>query len=335
MGASLADIAAHAGVSEATVSRVLNERPGVAPEKRQAVLTALHVLGYERPTRLSRRTGRPVGMILPELANPFYPALAQALGANFARRRFTPLLGAQEDGAFHEDEQIEMLIESGAAGIVFVRGRHSDTSVPVTRYQELRERGLMLGFVNGFRDGVDAPFFSVDEVAGMTLAVRHLVALGHRRIALANGPAQLVSSQRMLEGYRAALEAAVPDAKPILANSFLTDDGGISAARSLLASGCTAIVCASDLVAVGVLAEARRQGLEVPRDLSVIGFDDSPLARHSWPPLTTVQQPLVAMSVGIADAFVGEMNKVPASRSEYLFQPELVVRESTGAVPAA
>lgn len=336
MSATLAEIAAHAGVSQATVSRVLNEKPGVAPDKRRAVLTSLDLLGYERPSRLRARTARPVGLLLPELGNPIFPAFAQALAPNFARRGFTPVIGTQSEGGLHEDEIIDMFVEAGVAGILFVAGRHADTAESTERYRTLRERGLPLAFVNGYRDGVDAPFFSFDDLTAMSLAVRHLTAMGHHRIGFAAGPETLVSSRRASEGFeRAVQESLGPEIAPLIVHALISDDGGVSAARSLLGEGCTAIVCASDLIAIGVLAEARRQGLRVPEDLSVVGLDDSILARSSWPPLTTIRQPVSLMGIAVADAFVGEMNGVPASRTEYLFQPELVLRESTGPVSAS
>ncbi len=331
MAATLADIAAHAGVSEATVSRVLNDRPGVTPAKRQAVLTALDVLGYERPSGLRRRSGRPVGVILPEFTNPIYPAFAQALAPNFARRGFTPLVGSQAEGGLHEAEYVEMFVEAGAAGIVFVSGAHADSTTPVARYQELRAVGLPLAFVNGYRTGIDAPFFSIDDHAAMGLAVRHLVSMGHTRLGLASGPESLVPTIRKVAGFREAVaEELGAEAEAPVVPSMVSDDGGLTAARTLLAAGCTGIVCASDIIALGVLSEARRRGLSVPRDLSVVGFDDSTVARHSWPPLTTVRQPVTTMSIAIADAFVGEMNHIYAQRTEYVYQPELVVRESSG-----
>lgn len=334
MSATLADIAAHARVSEATVSRVLNDRPGVAQSKRQAVLTALDLLGYERPTRLRQRSGKPVGVILPELANPLYPAFAQALGPNFARRGFSPLVGAESEGGLNEDEYIDIFIEAGASGLLFISGRHADSNQPVKRYQELRDLGLPLAFVNGHRPDIDAPFFSIDDVTAMSLAVQHLASMGHRRVGLANGPESSIPSRRKAQGFQDAVrEILGPEFDGQTESSMNSDDGGRAAGRALIAKGCTGIVCASDLIAVGVLDEARRQGMKIPADLSVIGMDDSAIARHSWPPLTTIRQPVAAMSIAIADAFVGEMNRVPASRTEYLFQPELVVRASTGAAP--
>ncbi len=334
MGATLAEIAANAGVSQATVSRVLNEKPGVAPEKRRAVLTALDLLGYERPSRLRARTARPVGVLLPGLGNPILSAFAQALTPNFARRGFTTLIGTRGDGGQHEAEVVEMFVEAGVAGILFVAGDHADTAQPTERYRGLRSRGLPLGFVNGYRDDVDAPFFSLDDYAAVSIAVRHLAAMGHARLGLACGPDTLVASRRAVEGFSAAVaEACGADAVAAVAHVLVSDDGGVSAARSLLGEGCTAIVCTSDLIAMGVLAEARRTGVSVPAQLSVIGLDDSILARSSWPPLTAVRQPVAQMAVAIADAFVGEMNGIPASRTEYLFQPELLLRESTGPAP--
>jgi DNA-binding LacI/PurR family transcriptional regulator len=335
MTATLADIAAHAGVSEATVSRVLNDKPGVAPDKRRAVLTALDVLGYERPSRLRSRTARPVGVLLPELGNPIFPAFAQALAPNFARRGFTPLIGTQSEGGLHEDEIVDMFVEAGVSGILFVAGRHADGAESVDGYNKLLGLGLPLGFVNGHRHGVDAPFFSIDYAAAMTMGVRHLVAMGHQSIGFASGPESWVSTRRADGGFRAAIEESLGSATAAsIVHAPLSDDGGASAARALLSENCTAIMCASDLMAIGVLAEARRQGVSVPGELSVVGFDDSILARSSWPPLTTIRQPVPTMGIAVADAFVGEMNSIPASRIEYLFQPELVVRESTGSAPS-
>jgi DNA-binding LacI/PurR family transcriptional regulator len=333
MTAKLSDIAAQAGVSEATVSRVLNDRPGVAAAKRQAVLTALDLLGYERPARLRRRSGRSVGLILPELSNPIFPAFAQALGSNLARRGFTPVLGTQSDGGVHEDEYIDMLLEAGAAAIVFVCGRHADTTHDLARYQQLRELGIPLALINGYREGLDAAFFSVDDKSGVALAVRHLASMGHQRIGLATGPVDFVSSRRKVEAFEALADGVGAEARVEYAP--FTEDGGSAATRALLAQDCTAIVCGSDVTALGVLTQARRDDLTVPGDLSVVGFDDSLVARHSWPPLTTIRQPVTAMSLALVDALVGEINGIPASRTEYVFSPELIVRESTGPRQAA
>ncbi len=197
VAARLADIAAQAGVSEATVSRVLNGKPGVSDATRQAVLTALDVLGYERPAKLKQHSAGLVGLIVPELENPIFPAFAQVIESALARQGYTPVLCTQTPGGVHEDEYTKMLLERGVAGIVFVSGLHADATADPARYQALRRRGLPIVLVNGYVEGVDAPFISNDDVASMELSVGHLVELGHtadrarrRPPALHHGAAQ-------------------------------------------------------------------------------------------------------------------------------------------------
>ena len=186
--ARLADIAAQADVSEATVSRVLNDRPGVSEPTRQAVLTAIDVLGYDRPTRLKPKSALLVGLVMPELVNPIFPAFAQVIETALAAEGFTPVLCTQTPGGVHEDDYVQMLLDRGVSGIIFLSGQHADATSEPARYQSLRERGLPIVLVNGWLSGVDAPFVSNDDVASMDLAVNHLVQLGHTEIGLAVGP---------------------------------------------------------------------------------------------------------------------------------------------------
>jgi len=176
MAARLLDIAQQAGVSEATVSRVLNDRPGVSTETRQAVLTALDVLGYERPARLRKRSAGLVGLVVPELDNPIFPAFAQIIESNLAQGGYTPVLCTQTPGGVTEDEYVEMLLDRQVSGIVFVSGLHADTAADHERYHKLLARPLPIVLVNGYLDGIDAPFISNDDVASMDLAVSHLAA---------------------------------------------------------------------------------------------------------------------------------------------------------------
>ena len=193
----LKDLADQAGVSTATVSRVLNGKHGVASETRKAVLAALDVLGYDRPEKLRTRSKGLVGLIVPELNNPVFPALAQAIENALADRGYTPLLCTQSPGGTTEDEYIEMLIDHDVDGIVFVSGRHADTSASTERYHRLRGRGVPIVFVNGYAAGVDAPAVSTDDAVAMSLAVRHLTSLGHSEIGLATGPDRYVPAQQI------------------------------------------------------------------------------------------------------------------------------------------
>src|SRR3954452_10573804 len=205
MRARMSDIAVQAGVSEATVSRVLNGRPGVADGTRQAVLTALDVLGYERPTRLKKRSAGLVGLIVPELDNPIFPAFAQVIESTLAQHGYTPVLCTQSPGGVTEDEYVEMMLDRQVSGIVFVSSLSADTAADPSRYRRLIERPLPIVLVNGYAETIEAPFVSCDDRLAGDLAVSHLVALGHRRIGMISGPNRFINTQRKLAGYRAAL----------------------------------------------------------------------------------------------------------------------------------
>ena len=148
--ARLADIAAQAGVSEATVSRVLNGKPGVSAVTRQAVLAALDVIGYERPQRLRQRSDGLVGLVTPELDNPIFPAFAQAIEKALTQHGYTPVLCTQLPGGATEDEFTELLVERGVSGIVFVSGLHADVTADSDRYTRLIGQGVPIVLLNGY-----------------------------------------------------------------------------------------------------------------------------------------------------------------------------------------
>ncbi|HEY3535582.1 MAG TPA: LacI family DNA-binding transcriptional regulator [Pedococcus sp.] len=333
MRARLADIAAHAEVSEATVSRVLNDKPGVAAATREAVLASLDVLGYDRPSRLRRKSAGLVGLVVPELTNPIFPAFAQIIETSLARHQFTPVLCTQTPGGVHEDDYVQMLLERGVAGIIYVSGQHADTNTDPERYRRLTERGLPIVLVNGYHEGIDAPFISNDDVASMELSVNHLVQLGHKQIGLAIGPDRYVPVIRKVQGFRAQMKALLgrDDVDELVERTMFSVEGGDTAGARLIERGCTAVVCGSDLMALGAIRAARRAGLRVPEDVSVVGYDDSPLIAFTDPPLTTVRQGVQAMSEAAVRALLDEIAGDPAPRAEFVFRPELVVRSSTAA----
>ncbi|GAA3758624.1 LacI family DNA-binding transcriptional regulator [Streptomyces tremellae] len=339
MTARLAGIAARAGVSEATVSRVLNGRPGVAAGTRTAVLAALDALGYPHPVRERRRGGALVGLVMPELDNPVFPALAQAVGAALARQGCTPVLATQAQEGAAEDELTAMLVERGVAGLIIVSGQHADTTADLGRYERLRAQGVPFVLVDGFAPGVSAPFISPDDRAAVRLAVTHLVALGHRRVGLAVGPRRFVPVVRKADAFLDAVGELLGqprrEAEQLIVQSLFTLEGGEAAASALLDAGCTALVCASDMMALGAVRAVRRRGLDVPRDVSVVGYDDSSPMAFTDPPLTTVRKPVAAMGQAAVRTLLEEIAGTPAARGELVFLPELVVRGSTAAAPGA
>ncbi len=333
MRARLADIAQHAGVSEATVSRVLNGKPGVADGTRQAVLTSLDVLGYDRPSRLRRKSAGLVGLVMPELTNPVFPAFAQVIETALSRHGFTPVLCTQTPGGVHEDEYVQMLLDRGVAGIIYVSGQHADSTTDPRRYVQLRDRGLPIVLVNGYLAGVDAPFISNDDEASMDLSVGHLVHLGHTSIGLAIGPDRYVPVIRKVAGFRRSMASLLgrSDVDDLVVQSVFSVEGGAAAAARLLERGATAIICGSDLMALGAIRAVRSVGMRVPEDISVVGYDDSTLMPFTDPPLTTIRQNVPAMGDAAVQALLSEIAGSPSPRTEYVFRPELVVRGSTGA----
>ena len=334
MKARLSDIAAQAGVSEATVSRVLNGKSGVAESTRHAVLTALDLLGGERPARLRQRRLGLIGLIIPELENPVFPMFAQVIERELTQGGYTTVLCTQWPGGTTEDDYVELLLDRAISGIIFVSGLHADSAAEHGRYGKLVAQRLPIVMVNGAAPDVDAPFISSDDGVAAELAVAHLASLGHRRIGLAVGPDRFVPAHRKANGFRRAMRS-IGVADPVMVNSLYSVEGGHAAAGQLLDAGVTGIVCGSDLMALGTVRAVRQRGLRVPEDVSVVGYDDSPLIAFTDPPLTTVRQPVAAMGRAAVGALLDEIAGVPVPRTEFLFRPELVMRSSTGPAPVA
>ncbi|MFT4157318.1 MAG: LacI family DNA-binding transcriptional regulator [Microbacterium sp.] len=335
MSIRLGEVAAHAGVSTATVSRVLNNRAGVSESTRASVLASIDVLGYQRPTQLLARRSGQVGLVVPELDDPVIPLFAQFIESCLAQHGYMPLLCTRTPGGITEGEYVELLRDNGVSGIIFVAGLHADSTADLSHYRRLSEIGLPTVCINGFAAEIEATFISTDDQSAMDQAVKHLAMLGHTRIGLAVGPERLVPSQRKSAGFARAIRAHLGDVEVRVASGLPSVAGGSSSATSLLAEGCTAIVCGSDLIALGAVRAARREGLSVPFDVSVIGYDDSMLMGFADPALTTIRQPVLAMGTAAVDALIDEIAGRSRLRSELLFAPELVLRDSTAAVRAS
>ncbi|NEB76619.1 LacI family transcriptional regulator [Streptomyces sp. SID14478] len=331
----LAQVAKKVGVSEATVSRVLNGRPGVSEATRQSVLTALDVLGYERPTQLRGERSRLVGLVIPELQNPIFPAFAEVMGGALAQRGLTPVLCTQTKGGAAEADYVDLLLQQQVSGVVFAGGLFAESNAQHGHYHRLAERRIPVVLINAAVEGIDFPCVACDDTVAVEQAWRHLSSLGHRRIGLALGPRDHEPSRRKLQAARALARAAgtsLPD--EFVERSIFSLEGGQAAATRLLARGVTGIVCASDPLALGAVRAARRRGLRVPQDLSVVGYDDSSFMTCTEPPLSTVRQPIEAMGRAAVDLLVAAIQGAQSHPGELLFEPELVVRGSTAQAPA-
>jgi DNA-binding LacI/PurR family transcriptional regulator len=210
---------------------------------------------------------------------------------------------------------------------------HANTHETNERYRRLRKLGIPLVLVNGYMEGIDAAFVSDDDHTAMSLAVGHLTSLGHTRIGLAVGPDIYTPVVRKVEGFTHAVDA-IGGVEALIEHALFTIQGGRAAALRLIDHGATALVCGSDLMALGALQACRSRRLAIPGDISVVGYDDSPLMAYTGPPLTTVRQAIPAMCNHAVRVLRDELAGRPVSHQEYLFQPELIVRGSTGAAPA-
>jgi LacI family repressor for deo operon, udp, cdd, tsx, nupC, and nupG len=325
----LTEVAKKAGVSEATVSRVLNGRGGVSEATRTAVLTALDVLGYERPTKLRGERARLVGLVLPELQNPIFPAFAEAVTGALVQRGFSPILCARTMGGVSEVDFVEMLLEHQVSGIIFAGGNYAMAGAGHDHYHMLAGRGLPAVLVNAGVDELSFPRVSTDDAVAVEQAYAHLVSLGHERIGALLGPADHVPSQRKLAALQAAVKNGGGDVTYEVERSAFSMEGGRAAAAKLIGRDATGILCASDVLALGAVRAVRRLGLRVPADVSIIGYDDSALMTCMDPPLTTVRQPIEAMGQSVVDLLVQQIGGTGVAPDELLFEPELVVRGST------
>jgi alanine racemase len=332
MRIKLQDVARRAGVSEATVSRVINGKSGVSPARRASVLSVLAELGYDPPhLRGTERAGL-VGLIVPELDNPIFPAFAQAIEARLLARGYVSVLCCAGRIGATEEDYVPTLLDRGAAGMIFVSCRHAIVDADHEIYRELHARRLPMVFANGGIAGLGVPSVSCHEEVAARIAVEHLASLGHRRVGFLTGRFEHVCVIRRHAGYRSAVDELGLDGDPdLVATSLFSVEGGRAGAHRLLEAGATGIVAASDLMALGAIRAVRETGRRVPEDVSVIGYDDTDLMRFTDPPLTSIRQPVDAIADHTVELLLAQIAGRPYAEAEYLVRPELVVRSTTAA----
>jgi DNA-binding LacI/PurR family transcriptional regulator len=336
----LSAVASFAGVSLATVRRVLNDHPSIAQETRDRVLTALDVLGHERPARFRQGRAGLVGLVVPDLQNPIFPAFVESVSAGVVKQGLMPVLCTRTADGVSEANYIKLLMDHDVAGIIFIGSSYADAGPEYSA--ELRERGIPVVLINPADTNEGIRRVSVDDAAAVDLALDHLGSLGHTRVGMVLGPVGHVPSARKLGAFVAHCErtGGEPGAwRDLVAHTGFSIEDGRSATTRLLSAGtgatalaCTALICASDALALGAVRAAHRLGLSVPGDLSVVGFDDSPYMIATGPPLTTVRQPVRAIAAAAAEALKAQISGHAVLGEETLYEPELIVRASTGTV---
>jgi DNA-binding LacI/PurR family transcriptional regulator len=336
----LQDVSALAGVSEATVSRVMNGKDGVRASTRDRVLSVLAELGYVPASLSASPHAGVIGLIVPELDNPIFPKFVQTIEARLLTSGYLCVLCCATRVGATEDDYLESLVDRRVAGVIVISGRHADTRADHSIYDEITRRGIGLVTINGAMapDATGAalvPSVSTDDHAATVTAYRHLSELGHERIGLLIGPTCYTPVQRKLAGFVEAARAdgVEGDLDDRVIETIFTLDGGFTGAQRLLDNGITGIVAASDMMALGSIRAARQLGLAVPADVSVVGFDDTELMRFTDPPLTTVHQPVTRIVDHAVDVLFAQIQGQAFDRAERLLPGELIVRGTTGPAP--
>ncbi|MGN6761826.1 MAG: LacI family DNA-binding transcriptional regulator [Leifsonia sp.] len=327
--ASMRDVAALAGVSHQTVSRVINEHPSIREATRQRVLDAMSQLHY-RPNRAARALvtarSRTIGVLSTSAAALYGPVSSinaiqdagRAAGYYIAVAQLADLSpGSIAAGLDH-------LLAQSVEGIVVIAPQE-------VVLDQLQTAGLTVPYVTlqGGPSTVQREL-TVDQVAGARTATRHLIELGHRRIAHISGPLEWFEAQARVHGYRVELAEAGLEPEPAAAGDWTAESGYRVGLRVLTDPRVTAVFTSNDQMALGLYHAANEAGRRIPADLSVVGFDDIPEAAHFWPPLTTVRQDFTELGRRSIESIVAEIEGGTEPTAVSL-QPDLIVRASTAA----
>lgn len=334
----IVDVAKRAGVSTATVSRVLNGKQFVAEDLRGRVQAAVAELGYN-PNMAARnlRTLRSskVLLLVPDISNPFFGKVIRGAEAEARRGGFSVVLGDTRNDPAFEDQYAAMLGRREVDGLIFLGQR-----LPRPLRKLVAQGSATVPVVNGCEYSPELGVSSVhiDNAGAGGDAIRHLLDLGHRRIGVITGALSSPLSQDRLRGAQAAVDA-VPGAALVVRHGDFSIESGFAQTQNLLADGVTALFCFSDEMALGAMAAIRAAGLACPADVSVVGFDDVRFASFASPALTTISQPadeIGRRAMALLLAHLGAPDAAPPGDApEIVVLPhQLIVRESSGPAPA-
>ncbi len=322
------DVAKLAGVSTGTVSRVLNDHPSVTDELRTRVRSIIEQLGYmPDPSARSMRSkvSRLIGIIIPDLTNPFFSELVQSAEQAAAKHGYNIIVMTSFDRAAKEADRIGQLTSRKVDGIILVPSNDFHTlKVP---------KGLPIVIVDRLLAGYSG--IAADHRSGVRLGVEHLVKLGHHRIGFISGPKSSVPANDRLQGYLDAMKSAnngSQSAAQLIAEAAFDYESGRSAGNYLLARARherpTAVFASSDQQAIGCMRAAHDLGIPVPAALSIVGFDGIPLASMTTPRLTTVKQPIQQIAAAAVAVLLGKQD-APDLGKPLLLPCELSKGETT------
>lgn len=320
-----------AGVHPATASRALNEHTAglLSPETAERVRQAAEQLGY-RVNRMARalktRRSFAIGMLIPDITNPFFPPIVKGAEDALAHVGYTLLLANTDNDETKERLQLSSMLQSQVDGLLMATARRRGTAV-----EQLRSGPVPMVLVNRTIDRGGVSAVIPDDLGSIGLAVRHLHELGHRRIGHVGGPADTSTGSRRARGFTEAMRDLDLPAGRIVRAKLFNEEEGRRAAATLLEREptITAIVAANDLLALGTLDAAAAAGLHCPEDLSIVGVNDMPMSDRVQPPLTTVRVGEYDLGRQAARLLLGHIEQPERQPETVLIAPELVVRESS------
>jgi len=335
--ATIRDVADRAGVSTATVSRVLAGIGNPKPETAAAVMRAVQDLGY-RPSGVARslrmKRTRTLGLIVTDIQNPFFPELVQAADSAARSLNYSIILGSAAYDEHRAMHYLDLMVDRRVDGLIIASSQLSEES-----WQWLLASPVPVVVVNAEPTGLPVPVITSDNIGGTRLAVEHLVGLGHRKIAYIRGYEGFTADLPRVEGFRQACAAAgIPASDIVEIRGDGQFEGGERATAEMLAAGAdvTAIVCHNDVTAIGAMRAIRAAGKRVPQHISVVGCDDIAAAAWVVPALTTVAQQKAEMGTMAVERLAAALdNPESAGEAETVRIPMVLrVRESTGPAPA-
>jgi LacI family transcriptional regulator, galactose operon repressor len=327
------DIAREAGVSTATVSRVINNYNYVSPASRERVLEVIRRHNYY-PSAHARglASGRTnlIGLVISDIANPFFPELVKGIETAAYEKGYEVILADTNYDPRRMSNYVRRFIERGVQGVALMT---SEFDQPLL--DELARREVSVVFLDIGRPGPHSSNLAVDYSTGIEQAIAHLVQLGHRQIAYVGGPPHLRSSKRRFTAFVRSFRRHIGHEPSGLYEGDFRIEGGRRAGEALLASPerHTAVMVANDMMALGVAQACRAAARVIPRDLSIVGFDDIALAALAQPPLSTVTIPREVLGRKAIDALLATISDPERRGVEVDIPTSLVVRESTGPAP--
>jgi LacI family transcriptional regulator len=324
-------VAQRAGVSTATVSRVLSGAPYVGGGLNRRVMEATRELGFQlnRTARnLRTRASRAVGIVIPDIENPFFGRVVCGIEEVLQAAGYSLLLSHSNENPNREQINLRTFRAEGVAGIIF-----TSSFTDMSDYEQLSKMGMPLVAVSRILPGFKVDMVTVTNSEGAHAAVSHLIALGHKRIGMINGPAWISTSRERLLGYEQALGAAgLPVPQDLVQHTDWRQAGGYHAMQTLLQKAPpTAVFVGSNLLTLGALQRIHERGLNIPGDIAVVGFDDLPWATSLQPPLTVVAQPGFEVGVTAARLLLDRLHDPARPPRHITLETRLIVRASCGA----